>query len=145
MERRGFTDMAVVRKLQRAKPTVPDTQWASELTAQFWKRLAADPRSTKYWLRYADDVYRRSLRDEPMPGIWPKFTARSELAMAIYQALEEGTRTVPRGFVADLTGFDIGEVDCYSLAERILDDDTVNRIDAKAGQVSRSHSKRSAS
>jgi hypothetical protein len=106
-------------------------KWANKLTAVFWHRLDKDPKATAYWRKYADRQYRRSLTDEPMPGIWPKITARGELAMGIYDALAcRRTSGVPRGFLDDLGDTSIEEVDCYSVAERLLSDDCVAAIDA---------------
>ena len=89
-----------------------------------------DPKATAYWRKYADRQYRRNLTDEPLPGIWPKVNARVELAVGLYDALERRTSGVPRGFLDDLGATSIEEVDCYSVAERLLDDDCVAAIDA---------------
>ena len=105
-------------------------KWANKLTAAFWHRLDKDPKATAYWRKYADRQYRRNLTDEPLPGIWPKFTARVALAMGLYDALASRTSGVPRGFLDDLGDTGIEEVDCYSVAERLLNDDCVAAIDA---------------
>jgi hypothetical protein len=105
-------------------------KWANKMTAAFGHRLDKDPKATAYWRKYADRQYRRNLTDEPLPGIWPKFNARGELAMGIYDALERRTSSVPRGFLDDLGDTSIVEVDCYSVAERLLNDDCVAAIDA---------------
>ena len=81
-----------------------------------------------YWNRYAEANYRRSLRDEPMPGIWPKFTARSEIAMAIFDALEQRDKKVPEGFFGGSVEMGIQDLDCYAIAERLLDDKMVQRL-----------------
>jgi len=118
-------------------------KWANNVTANFWRRLEKDAKSSKYWRKYSEWIYRRNLTDEPMPGIWPKFNARSELAMGLYDALERWAVSVPRGFSDDLGKSSIEEVDCYSLAERLLDDDFVAAIDAKSAKRRRIRSRES--
>ncbi len=63
-----------------------------------------------------------------MPGIWPKYTARWEIAMAIFQALEEGGKGVPAELCGGTVEMDIQDVDCYAIAERFLDDVMVQRL-----------------
>jgi hypothetical protein len=105
-------------------------RWANELTAKFWRRLNKDIPSQRYWRKIADQQYRRNLTDEPMPGIWPKFNARGEIAMAIFESLEHRSSKVPNGFLEDLGDSDIEDVDCYSLAEGLLDERSIAAIDA---------------
>ena len=106
--------------------------WANNETARFWARLAKDEKNRKYWLRYAENVYRRSLKDERMPGIWPKFNARFDVGLNLYAALEEASRQVPKEFLTDLGDASIDLVDCYSISERLLDDKMVRRIEVIA-------------
>jgi hypothetical protein len=113
---------------------VAGKKWANKVTAEFWRCVSADPKCLAYWKKDAERIYRRSLVDDPMPGIWPKFSARTELALNIHQALEEGGRGVPKGFAAPLDEPELSLVDCYSLAERILDDELVDRMD-KSGKL----------
>jgi hypothetical protein len=54
--------------------------------------------------------------------------------MAIHQALEKGDRGVPKGFAAPLDEPELSLVDCYSLAEWVLDDELVARMD-KSGKL----------
>ena len=123
--------------------TVTSGDWANNESARFWARLDKDHKCRKYWLAYVERHYRRSLKDKPMPGIWPKFTARSEVAMALHEALEEATKDVPCGFLAELGDASIELVDCYSIAEKLLDDDMVRHVDAEAGSGHRRVAKRS--
>jgi hypothetical protein len=87
-----------------------------------------------YWTKYAETHYRRSLKDEPMPGIRPKYTARTEIAMAIFQALEKKGKEVPAGLFAGDARVDIQGVDCYAIAERLLRDEVAQRIDSEGSQ-----------
>jgi len=53
--------------------------------------------------------------------------------MALYFALESRASTVPRRFLNDLGDSSLEEVDCYSLAEYLLDDAFVAALDGKTG------------
>jgi hypothetical protein len=114
-------------------------KWANKLTAAFWLLLVKDPKASTYWRTYAHRQYRRNLTDEPMPGIWPKFNARSEVALGLYDTIERRTSGVPRGFLDYLGETSINEVDCYSLAERLLNDDVIAAIDATSPARRRGH------
>jgi hypothetical protein len=50
--------------------------------------------------------------------------------MGLNDALESRTSGVPRGFLDGLGDTSIEEVDCYSVAERLPNDDCVAAIDA---------------
>jgi len=111
-----------VKRIRQARP------WPNEVTTKFWAGLAADAKCMAYWTKYTQAHYRRSLKDEPLPGNWPKYTARSEIAMAIFEALEQRTKQAPRGFFSDGVDRDIQEVDCYAIAERLLNDELVRKL-----------------
>jgi hypothetical protein len=113
---------------------VAGKKWANKQTAEFWRCLTADPKSASYWNKEAERSYRMSVEGMPYPGVWPKFNGRTALAMWIHEVLEEGGRGVPKGFAAPLDEPELSLVDCYSLAERILDDALVERMD-KSGKM----------
>jgi len=48
--------------------------------------------------------------------------------MAIFQALEERGKEVPTGLFGGSAEMDIQEVDCYAIAERLLNDEMVRKV-----------------
>jgi hypothetical protein len=99
-------------------------------TEIFWRCLSADPRALKLWQGEAEAAYRRTLKDEPMPGIWPKYTARTELGMAIFEALERNDKGVPKGYFSATSELEAQQVDCYWVAEQLLDDGRVGALES---------------
>ena len=111
--------------------------WANLVTANYWAKMLTDSKCMNLWTRNAEAVFRRSFRDEPMPGIWPKYCARVEVGMAIFQALEESGKRVPAGFFGGSVEMDIQDVDCYAIAERLLDDEMVQRFGDGPGRIAK--------
>lgn len=102
----------------------------NKATAALWQAITAEPKCRARWRAAAIASYRQSLKDEPLPGIWPKYTARTELAMAIYQAVDEGERTVPVAFRFPALAVEIEKIDFYAIAQGFLSDDLVTQIDS---------------
>lgn len=107
-------------------------EWPNPQTASFWSRLSKDAKVKQYWAKYAESTYRRSLKDERNPGIWPKYSARIEVAMNMHGAVEEKSSHMPKGFSEYLGEASLDLVDFYGIAEKILDDGMVRRIEANA-------------
>src|SRR5258706_14624888 len=110
--------MTKVRKPVRSRRESGTCTGTTLVTATFWRCLEADAKCIVYWSKYAETHYLRSLQDEPMPGIWPKYTARWEIAMAIFQALEEGGKGVPAELCGGAGERGSQDGDTYALAAR---------------------------
>lgn len=111
-----------------------DAQWPNPLTAAVWDRIISRRAN---WLRMqteAEKTYRRSTRDERMPGIWPKYTGRVEVAMTLFSDLERKYGAAFRGILASFPECTLEDVDCYAIAERLLTDDLTARIDTRLRQ-----------
>lgn len=93
-----------------------------DISTTFLRALAADPALLKYWNNQATQVYRRTVLGEPIPGIWPKYIARTELAMALHQELEDRGRRVPKAFRSDDAAQEIGHIDFYAIGEHFVTD-----------------------
>lgn len=86
------------------------------------------------WTRRCEAYLRRSMRDEPMPGIWPRYTARTELAMQLYDELTDGSVGIPRAFRKRPDAEAIAQVDCYAIIEALLTDERVAAVESKVAK-----------
>jgi hypothetical protein len=120
----------------------PDTR-DRDTTHAFWRCLSADPKCMTLWRREAERAYRRTFTDEPFPGIWPWYTARLSVGINIFQALEARDKIVPKGFLGGAGEPEIQQVDCYAIAERLLNDEMVRKLgDGPARQDKKVRAKR---
>jgi len=130
------------RKLVLSKGKREPSSGRTSLTTTFWRCLQADAKCSAYWTRYSETRYLEGLKDEPMPGVWLKYTVRVDIAMAIFETLEQRDKGVPAGFFRGDAEIDIQGVDGYAIAERLLSDAVVQRIDAGGGSETRAGSRR---
>jgi hypothetical protein len=93
--------------------------------------IVAEPNLYKQWHARAVAGYGRSLINEPMPGIWPKYVARTELAMRLHQSIEEGDRSVPVAFRSPSAQAAIDGIDFYAVAQALLSDSLISELDAR--------------
>jgi hypothetical protein len=110
----------------------PSSTFLNDATGRFWTALQANAKILGRWSAVAVSSYRRTLKDEPMPGIWPRYTARLEIAMALHQAMEEGNRSLPAAFRESMASTSLADIDFYAVAERLLTDAVIGGIDGRS-------------
>jgi hypothetical protein len=113
------------------------SQWGSAETAKFWRTLTANRAAHAQWKRQAERAYAHSCRSEPMPGIWPKYTARVEIAMALHAGIERGGRAFPNSLIREMKEVSLDRIDFYGVAEALLSDALVERLDNKKARHNR--------